>query len=101
MMVLPAKSQNDNEVFSITTLPLTITSTSNKPTSSATITELSADHSDGSKKLEMLFNEKIITSSPRLKLQRQESVESNKTIESAKSTLSKRTGKDKKHEVYV
>lgn len=118
-VVLPANAQNE---ISITTVPLTITTTSNQ-TAGAIITELPVDKTDSSismsgnkntlmtSHLENFFGEHNSTpkSNSKQRVQRQQSMDSdnpgnnNADNTNTNSTLSKRpTGTGKKHnEVYV
>jgi hypothetical protein len=115
-VVLPSSS-NENEIIpvSITTVPLTITTSS--ASSGAIITELPIDQPDSSlrsapatPRLGALFSDSPMSLSPALKhkIQRQQSVESNRSAAdnasvSSNSTLSKRPGGagGKHSEVYV
>lgn len=117
-VVLPSSS-NENEIIpvSITTMPLTITSTNQPMTTGAIITELPVDQTDSysgvtvvTPSLSNLFSDSpSMSPALRHKIQRQQSVESNRSAVadnvsvSSTSTLSKRpTGPGNKHsEVYV
>lgn len=123
-VVLPSSS-HENEIIpvSITTVPLTFTTTNHSTSSGAIITELPFDQPDSSMNLRStpatpnlgnLFGDSpVISPALRHKIQRQQSVESNResavadnvsnVSASSNSTLSKRPGGagNKHNEVYV
>lgn len=115
-VVIPTSS-TENEIIpvSITTVPLSYSSTHQTTSSGAIITELPLDQSDvrSLPSLGSLFDSPILSPAMRHKMQRQQSVESNRSTTadnasnvsaSTNSTLSKRPGGgggNKHSEVYV
>lgn len=120
-VVISSESENLSIPVSITTVPITISSTIPSSQSGAVITDLPFDQPEstanlrspaGTPSLENLFNDSpIMTPALRHKIQRQQSVESNRSGTgdnasnaslSSNSTQTKRTGAGNKHsEVYV
>lgn len=116
-VVIPTSS-TEREIIpvSITTVPLSYSTTHQTASSGAIITELPLDQSDvrslpTTPNLGSLFDSPILSPAMRHKMQRQQSVESNRSATadnasnvsaSTNSTLSKRPGGGNKHsEVYV